>query len=65
LRGLAYKYRLDKDDVISNAMRFYWKFQGNDIILCPVRKIDEDDFYRHEPFNTRVVLSLFSLKEKL
>ena len=42
LRSLAAKYKLPKDDVISNAIRLYWDYEDKTgIIVSPVRKIDE------------------------
>jgi len=55
LRALASKFRLKKDDVISNAIRLYWDRKGDDIIVCPVRKLDEDDFCNREEFHKNMV----------
>jgi hypothetical protein len=49
LRAFAAAYQMNKDDVISNASRFYWKYQNKEnIIISPVRKIDEDWAYSHK-----------------
>ena len=49
LRSLASRYKLPKDAVISNAIRLYWDYKDKDtVIVCPVRKLDEDMFYMHE-----------------
>jgi hypothetical protein len=53
LRSLAAKFRLDKDEVISRALRFYYTRQrdaGNNrvIIISPVRKLDDEDFLRDQ-----------------
>ena len=59
LRSLASKYRLRKDDVISNAIRLYWDRKGGDsFIVCPVRKLDEDMYYAKQEFHDKLVLSV-------
>jgi hypothetical protein len=55
LRSLASKYKLHKDQVISNAIRLYWDRKGDDIIVCPVRKLDEDMFYAREEFHAKLI----------
>jgi hypothetical protein len=50
LRALASKFHLPKDDVISNANRFYWKRDKRGLIISPVRKLDEDWVYSHKEF---------------
>ena len=55
LRSLASKYKLHKDQVISNAIRLYWDRKGDNIIVCPVRKLDEDMFYAHEEYHTKLI----------
>lgn len=53
LRSLASKYKFDKDEVISKAIRLYFRWDEDMTIICGVRKIDNDmiehdyDFYRH------------------
>jgi hypothetical protein len=47
LRALAAKYKLPKDQVISNAHRFYWKPGNGGIVISPVRKLDEDWVYEN------------------
>jgi len=52
LRGLASKYRFNKDEVINKAIRLYFKWEENSFIISGVRKIDNEiieenyDFYR-------------------
>ena len=52
LRALASKYKLDKDEVISKAIRLYFRWENDSTIICGVRKIDNNivesdyDFYR-------------------
>ena len=49
LRSLAAKFRLDKNQVIARANRYYWKRDENgDFIISPVRKIDEEDLMRQK-----------------
>jgi hypothetical protein len=57
LRALASKTRQPKDQVISNATRLYWDYKGGDIVICPVRKIDEDQFYAHKELNEKLINS--------
>ena len=43
LRAFAARHKKNRDEVISNAARFYWRpVSKNKIIISPVRKIDED-----------------------
>ena len=46
LRGLASKYRFKKDEVISNAIRLYFRQEKDRIVVCGVRKLDDDDLGR-------------------
>ena len=58
LRSLASKFRLHKDDVISNAIRLYWDRKDKDIIIVsPVRKLDEDMYYAKEDFCEKLIIS--------
>ena len=58
LRSLAAKYKLNKDDVISNAIRLYWDQKDKDsIIVCPVRKLDEDMYYAKQEFHDKLISS--------
>ena len=59
LRSLSSKFKLPKDAVISNAIRLYWERRGTNIVVSPVRKLDEDDFYAREEFHTKLIVSLF------
>ncbi len=44
LRAFAAKYQVNKDSVISNAIRLYFCKAGpNDLIISGVRKIDDND----------------------
>jgi len=57
-RALASKYNQPKDHVMSNAIRFYWDRDGNNIIVCPVRKLDEDEFLSREEFYIDLISSV-------
>jgi len=50
LRSLAARIRANKDDVISKAIRLYFKRESNRIIISPVRKIDDEDFEHNKNF---------------
>jgi len=56
LRSLASKFRLPKDDVISNAIRLYWEPMSDGIVVCPVRRLDEDMFERRDDFHRKLIL---------
>ncbi|MCL2185973.1 MAG: hypothetical protein FWB86_09010 [Treponema sp.] len=59
LRSLASKFKLNKDDVISNAIRLYWDRKDKDsIIVCPVRKLDEDVYYMKQDFHDQLIMSV-------
>lgn len=47
LRSLAARDRINKDEVISNAIRLYFRREPDRIVISPVRKIDDEDFERH------------------
>ncbi|MCL2792273.1 MAG: hypothetical protein FWD87_04205 [Spirochaetaceae bacterium] len=56
LRSLAARYKLNKDDVISNAIRLYWDYKNKDsIIASPVRKLDEDMYYAKQDFHNALI----------
>ena len=59
LRSLASKFRLNKDDVISGAIRLYWEYKSKDsIIVSPVRKLDEDMYYAKQDFHDKLINSV-------
>lgn len=55
LRSLAARIKANKDDVISNATRLYFKRERGRIIISPVRKIDDEDFERHQNEYTLII----------
>ena len=56
LLSLASRYKLNKDEVISKAIRLYWDFLGKDsIIVSPVRKLDEEMYFQKKEFNDRLI----------
>lgn len=55
LRGLASKYNLKKDDVIANAIRLYFRNEGDRYIISETRRIDGDKFFVNKEFNAKLV----------
>jgi len=56
LRSLASKFKLNKDDVISGAIRLYWDYKSKDsIIVSPVRRLDEDMYYAKQEFHDKLI----------
>lgn len=59
LRSLASKFKLNKDEVISNAIRLYWDYKNKDsIIVSPVRKLDEDLYYSKQELHEKLIISV-------
>ena len=59
LRSLASRFKLPKDDVISKAIRLYWDYRDKEsIIVSPVRRLDEEQFYAQEDFNRKLIGSV-------
>ena len=59
LRSLASRFKLYKDDVISNAIRLYWDHKSKDsILVSPVRKLDEDMYYAKQDFHDKLINSV-------
>jgi len=46
LRSLVAKYRFKKEDVISNAIRLYFRQEKKRIVISGVRKLDDEDLAR-------------------
>jgi len=42
LRALASRYRLKKREVIKNALRLYFKYNGDNITISGVRNVDDE-----------------------
>jgi hypothetical protein len=60
LRAFARKYKEDTNQVISNAIRLYWKPISKSLIqVSPVRKIDEDWVDRHQDKFNDIIKNLF------
>lgn len=56
LRAMASIYRLPKDAVISGAIRLYWdRSADRSIVVCPVRRLDEELFYEKEEFYKKMI----------
>lgn len=47
LRAHASRYRINKDEVISNATRLYYRRENYGLAISGVRKIDDEDYERH------------------
>ena len=64
LNALARKFRLSKDLVISNAIRLYWDLvkngkENNIIVVCPVRKLDEEMYFANEEFHKNIIIKYY------
>ena len=56
LSGLASKYHMKKDDVISNAIRMYYTIEEDVVILSASRKLDEQMFESKDKQYAREIL---------
>jgi len=56
LRSLAVRYRIPRDELISNAIRLYYRYSRRDIVVCPVRKIDKLEFESRQQYYERLIL---------
>ncbi|WP_461255432.1 hypothetical protein [Treponema sp. R80B11-R83G3] len=54
--ALASKIKMDRASLLGKAYRFYWRRLGQDeLLVSPVRKIDEDWVYGHkDEFNEAI-----------
>ena len=59
LQSLASKYHLDKDDVISSAIRLYYKREDDAIIVSQNRRIDEDMLLKNTVFYAKLIQEQF------
>lgn len=59
LQSLAAKYHLDKDDVISSAIRLYYKREDDAIIVSQNRRIDEDMLLKNMQFYGNLIQNNF------
>jgi hypothetical protein len=57
LRSLAARYRLPKEEVISKAIRLYFRFEDNRCIVCGVRKIDDEMLEKNLYFFGKMIKS--------
>jgi hypothetical protein len=59
LRSLAARYRLPKDEVISKAIRLYFRFENYEnverCIVCGVRKIDDEELEKNLQFYGKMI----------
>ncbi|MEW6564280.1 MAG: hypothetical protein AB1404_02135 [Spirochaetota bacterium] len=57
LYGLASKNRLNRDEVVSNAIRLYYTIEDNMMIVSQNRKIDEDILLKNLQHYGRLILN--------
>lgn len=55
LRAMASRYRMNKDEVISKAIRLYYAHEGDTIIISPVRQIDDDLLNKHREYYAKLI----------
>lgn len=60
LQSLASKYHLDKNKVISEAIRLYYKIENNVMIISQNRRIDEDMLLQNPAFYAHLIQDRFS-----
>jgi hypothetical protein len=56
MRSFASRFRMNKDEVISKCSRYYFKREGNSVIISPVRKIDDEDFCTHREEYRKLIM---------
>ena len=61
LAGLAARYHLDKNDVISNGIRLYYAKENGDIIISPSRKIDFNELLANQKEFVELLRKQFKL----
>ena len=59
LRSLAASYQLPKQQVISNAIRLYFKKEGSSVIINGVRNIDDIEFEQNIKFYASLIKQNF------
>jgi hypothetical protein len=55
LRSLAAQYRLNKDKVINNALRLYFRHEGDRVVVSGCRKIDDEEFWENSEAYSRLI----------
>ena len=50
LRGLASRYHINRDEVINNAIRLYFKYEDGRVIISPRREIDSIAFNKDRAY---------------
>jgi len=60
-RALASKYKQPRDMVMSNSIRFYYERDGNKTIVCPVRKLDEDELLSRQDYYIDLIKSAIKI----
>ncbi|MDR0501960.1 MAG: hypothetical protein LBH16_01430 [Treponema sp.] len=60
-RALASKYKQSRDQVMSNSIRFYYERDGDKTIVCPVRKLDEDELLSRQDYYIDLIKSAIKM----
>lgn len=55
LYGLASRYHLKRDEVVSNAIRLYYAVENGVMIVSQNRQIDEDMLFRNLPYYGKLI----------
>ena len=55
LRAFASKFRLNKNEVINHAIRMYFRYDRDKIIVSGVSKFDDDSFEKDLDFNASLI----------
>ena len=55
LRGLAARYNLNKDEVVSNAIRLYFRDEGDRVIITETRQLDADMLFANKDFYANLI----------
>jgi len=55
LRGLASRHGIKRDEVIANAIRLYFRHNGDHVIITETRRIDEEKFFANKDFYSSLI----------
>lgn len=55
LRAFASRFGYKKDEVIANAIRLYFRDNGDHVIITETRRIDEEKFFSNKEFNSNLI----------
>lgn len=64
LRSLAARNLKNKDDIISNATRLYYKVEESRIVVSPVRKTDDENVKSNKKLQ-KLIIEAISTKIRL